>query len=79
MCNGKNIAHNVHILYLMCKMLHIIVSLSLTDMRLINGRVDVYLYPLLIVMDETRWLLHQINQQGFTVLLNRHRVGYELI
>ena len=75
MCNGKNIAHNVLILYLMCKILHIMVSLSLTDMRLINGRVDVYLYPLLIVMDETRWLLHQINQQGFTVLLNWTRVG----
>ena len=75
MCNGKNIAHNVYVLYLMRNIFHIIVSLSLTDMRLINGRVDVYLYPLLIVMDETRWLLHQINQQGFTVLLNWTRVG----
>ena len=45
MCNGKNIAHNVHILYLMCKILHIIVSLSLTDMRLINGRVEMFVAP----------------------------------
>ena len=42
MCNGKNVAHNVHILYLMCNILHIIVSLSLTDMRLINGRVEMF-------------------------------------
>ena len=45
MCNGKNIEHNVHILYLMCRILRITLSLSLTDMRLINGRFQMCVAP----------------------------------